>query len=76
MDVWIEIHSRRVQVCGSVSTFLTPLNIPSVAPNSAAGAEQVPFVQAQVEKDFDKIYIEITSKYLGQKKPQGNLYDW
>lgn len=46
--------------CGSVSAFLTPVNIAGVAPNCAAGAEQVPFVQAQVEKDFAKIYIGIT----------------
>lgn len=46
--------------CGSVSAFPTPVNIASVAPDYAAGAEQVPFVQAQVEKDFARIYTEIT----------------
>lgn len=43
--------------CGLVSAFLTPVNIPSVAPNCAAQAEQV--ASAQVEKDFAKIYTEI-----------------
>lgn len=31
-----------------------------MAPKYAARAEQVAFVQAQVEKDFAKIYTEIT----------------
>lgn len=57
--MWIEMRSGELRCCGSVSAFLTPVNIAGVAPNSAAGAEQVPFVQAQVEKDFAKIYTEI-----------------
>lgn len=57
MDIWIE---RDFTYCGSVSAFLTPVKIPNVAPNYAAWAEQVAFVQAQVEKDFAKIYTGIT----------------